>query len=321
MSDAETSTQSNGVSAVTDVGNLTAGAMLRRAREASGLHIAALAVSMKVPVKKLEALEADQIDLLLDVVFARALASSMCRALKIDPTPVLEKLPQNSLPKLYSIEQGINTPFHVPGQRSGLSVPAFLAKPGVLLVLALLLGVFILAIFPDIQIGSPSPESDRKTSVESTVPMPEVVAPPSFEVPQAVTAEPASAVPVGPASSVVPAAQGSGGLGADVVKMPQIISDSTGKSAGSGITSETGSVLQKVVFFKANAPSWLEVTDAKGVVQIRRTLSAGESVGATGALPLSIVIGRAEAVEVEVRGKVFSLANIAKDNVARFEVK
>ena len=30
---------------------LSAGAMIRRAREASGLHIAALAVSLKVPVK------------------------------------------------------------------------------------------------------------------------------------------------------------------------------------------------------------------------------------------------------------------------------
>lgn len=37
----------------------TAGALLRQARESTGLHIAALAVAMKVPVKKLEALEAE----------------------------------------------------------------------------------------------------------------------------------------------------------------------------------------------------------------------------------------------------------------------
>lgn len=321
MSDAEISTQSSGLSAVTDIGNSTAGAMLRSAREAAGLHIAALAVSMKVPVKKLEALEADQIDLLLDVVFARALASSMCRALKIDPAPVLEKLPQNNLPKLHSIEQGINAPFHVPGQRSGLSVPAFLAKPGVLLVLALLLGVLLLVVFPDIQLRSQSSDSDRNTGVEPSVSVPEVVATPAVVLPQTVTAEPAPAVPVGPASSAVPAAQGSNGLGVDTVKTPQVIFDTVGRSDGSVVASEAGNVLQKVVFFKAKAPSWLEVTDAKGIVQIRRTLSAGESVGATGTLPLSIVIGRAEAVEVEVRGKAFSLANIAKDNVARFEVK
>ena len=44
-----------------------AGALLRQAREASGLHIAALAVLLKVPVKKLEALESDRLDLLPDI--------------------------------------------------------------------------------------------------------------------------------------------------------------------------------------------------------------------------------------------------------------
>ena len=55
----------------------SAGAMLREARELEGLDIAALAVSLKVPVKKLEALEADRFDLLPDTVFARALAASV----------------------------------------------------------------------------------------------------------------------------------------------------------------------------------------------------------------------------------------------------
>ncbi|NJM43298.1 MAG: helix-turn-helix domain-containing protein [Brachymonas sp.] len=72
----------------------SAGQMLREAREAHGLHVAALAVSMKVPVKKLEALEADRLEDLPDAVFVRALASSVCRALKIDAAPILAKLPQ-----------------------------------------------------------------------------------------------------------------------------------------------------------------------------------------------------------------------------------
>ena len=60
-----TNQDTQGVTSVSDIGGavpastLTAGALLRQAREASGLHIAALAVTMKVPVKKLEALESD----------------------------------------------------------------------------------------------------------------------------------------------------------------------------------------------------------------------------------------------------------------------
>jgi cytoskeleton protein RodZ len=70
----------------------SAGARLRRAREQSGLHIAALAVTLKVPVKRLEALEADRYDLLPGPVFTRALAASVCRSLKLDAAAVLALL-------------------------------------------------------------------------------------------------------------------------------------------------------------------------------------------------------------------------------------
>ena len=52
----------------------TAGAMLRAARERQGLHIAALAASIKVPPAKLEALEAGRYEALTDsTVAARTL--------------------------------------------------------------------------------------------------------------------------------------------------------------------------------------------------------------------------------------------------------
>jgi cytoskeleton protein RodZ len=93
---------------------VTAGTLLRRAREATGLHVAALAVSLKVPVRKLEALEEDRYDLLTDAVFVRALASSVCRTLKIDPQPVLDRLPQTTPPRLARDVDGINANFRAP---------------------------------------------------------------------------------------------------------------------------------------------------------------------------------------------------------------
>ena len=100
---------------------LTAGGMMRMAREAAGLHVAALAVAMKIPVKKLEALESDRLDLLHDAVFVRALAASVCRALKMDPAPVLAKLPLTIAPRLSAVERGINAPFPKAGDVGGLS--------------------------------------------------------------------------------------------------------------------------------------------------------------------------------------------------------
>lgn len=58
---------------------VTAGGLLKEARQAAGMHIAALAVALKVPVSKLEALEADNYTVLPDTVFVRALASSVCQ--------------------------------------------------------------------------------------------------------------------------------------------------------------------------------------------------------------------------------------------------
>ncbi len=70
----------------------SAGTLLRQAREAAGLHVSSLAASLKVPVRKLEALEEDRYEELPDAVFVRALASSVCRTLKVDPAPVLQRL-------------------------------------------------------------------------------------------------------------------------------------------------------------------------------------------------------------------------------------
>ena len=58
-------------------------ALLRQAREQAGVHVAALAVALKVPVRQLEALEQGRFDLLPDHTFARALAASVCRALVV----------------------------------------------------------------------------------------------------------------------------------------------------------------------------------------------------------------------------------------------
>ena len=76
-----------------------------------------------------------------------------------------------------------------------------------------------------------------------------------------------------------------------------------------------------LVVFKTRGPSWVEVTDAKGVVALRRLLAAGETAGASGALPLAVVIGSANTTDVQVRGKAYDLAAVSRDNVARFEVK
>ena len=76
-----------------------------------------------------------------------------------------------------------------------------------------------------------------------------------------------------------------------------------------------------MIVFTAKGQSWVEATDAKGQIVLRRMLMPGDIAGASGALPIKVVIGRANETVVHIRGKSFDLSAVAKDNVARFEVK
>ena len=312
---------------------MSAGGMLRQAREAAGLHIAALAVSLKVPVKKLEALEADQFDLLPDAVFVRALASSVCRTLKIDVAPVLERLPQTSRPKLMYQGVGINTPFRAPGDGPRPSVWAQLSRPAVFGGIVLLLGALVLMFLPALNTGVGEVRSARKDAELSpaVVAMPQVATSDiakrdTFNVDSGASAmtqtTAMSSSPVAGASTtfataaalpVVPAPSA-----AAIPASSQLLVVPGGAAAANPIAAlpPTG-----IVVFSAKGDSWVEVTDAKGLVVLRRTLSAGEVVGASGTLPLAAIVGRADATQVQVRGKVFDMSAFAKDNVARFEVK
>lgn len=325
----------------------SAGTLLRQAREAAGLHVAALAVSMKVPVKKLEALEADRLDLLPDAVFVRALASSVCRALKMDPAPVLQRLPQTAVPRLDAEERGINEPFQASGQASSLSMPAFLSKPVVWVVAILLAGAAVLIAFPEVQRLEKDADTAAVSAGPANLPSQTTVAVEPVEVKQAVPDVPAVSTP---AATVVPVAAEvsvpvpKAAASAAVVpvlpstmpaapaaaaqapapaasKPPVAAAPALPKMDTSAPSINLAGAGNGVVTFKASGTSWVEVTDAKGVVQLRKTMAAGETTAASGILPLSVVIGRADVTQVEVRGKPFALAGIAKDNVARFEVK
>lgn len=297
----------------------SAGQLLRNAREAAGLHVAALAVAMKVPVKKLEALEADRFDLLPDAVFVRALASSVCRNLKIDPTPVLARLPHQDVPRLSATEGGINAPFHAAGEKRSLTLPSLFKQPVFLFVVLVLVGALAVMFFPNLPQEAPAEEV---TAQETEQPLPVVQSQPNEAPPAAqVVAEPApvlpAPVPVVPvAAAPMPAVAAS--TPAVVVSAPAPVVAKPAVAVASMPAAPAG--VQQVLF-RVKGPSWVEVTDAKGAVLMRRNLAQGEAVGTSGALPLTVVVGRADVTEVEVKGKPFNLAPLARDNVARFEVK
>lgn len=304
------------MSEVAEATGVTAGGLLREARQASGMHIAALAVALKVPVSKLEALEADNYGALPDTVFVRALASSMCRTLKLDPAPILALLPQSQSPRLATDSAGLNAPVKGGGGRTSTTASfssSSTSKSVTVIVLALLVGALVLVFFPRQQhsvTGSAASSSDGRGPVIEPNDAP---ATPSAVIPGTSQETPLVSAPASSAaqSSAVPASTGSSVIAGQ--------SEPPASTPGgvSGVVSPQGGVL----VLRARSESWIQVRDSAGASVLQRNLTAGESVSVTGQLPLSVVVGRADATEVLVRGKPLDLTTVSRDNVARFEVK
>ncbi|WP_394787493.1 helix-turn-helix domain-containing protein [Rhodoferax sp.] len=284
-----------------------AGQMLRQAREATGLHVAALAVSLKVPVAKLEALEAGRMDLLPDLTFTRALAATVCRTLKIDPAPVLENLPATAVSRLGADAPAMSTPFRPPGSSVRLSFRGQMPSPAVIAVAVLLLAAVAVVLWPkapETTVAVLAPGAESSGTPMAPTPSPDASTPAVEPVP-AVTEAAAPVVPAAPAAVVAPAP-------AAATPVPQTPAASAAVAAVPG---------NAQVVLTAKAESWVKITDAKGVVVLGRTLNPGEVVEVAGAFPMSMVVGRADAVQLQVRGQAYDIAPFTKDHVARFEVK
>jgi cytoskeleton protein RodZ len=276
-----------------DGADMTAGGILREAREAQKLHIEVIAATLKVSPQKLAALEADNMALLPDPVFTRALAASVCRALRIDPAPVLAKLPGAPSSGLVEVERTLGTTVRSTAMDSG---PGIRFSRLSLIVILLLIGAAILFWLPrslSDRIGdSISRMVQRDAPGEQTADAPKPESPSPATDTATVTEPAAPAAPPAPAEPPAPPVA------------PVAVSRND------------------LIVFVVREDTWISVTDADGGQLLQRTVKAGETVGLNGARPLSVVIGHAAGVEVRVRNKPFDLARLTgPGGVARFEVK
>lgn len=268
----------------------SAGALLREARQARGLHVAALAASIKVAQRKLEALEADRYDELPDMTFTRALAKTVCRSLKIDSAPVLALLPEVGDRGLDRVHQGLNTTFRErPGRREVPNLGATMKRPAIWLPLLVLAAALAIALAPQ---GLFTPLGE---GTEPSASAPAVLPPASAPA----TAEAASAAihaePAAPAAAPAP------GVAAVAATPP----------------AEAVSMLE----LRVAGESWIEVLDAGGAALLQRVLQPGEFVGLDGTPPFRVKIGNAAATQLKYRGQAVDLAPATRDNVARLELK
>jgi cytoskeleton protein RodZ len=294
--------------------------MLRAAREKQGLHIAALATMLKVPPRKLEALEADRYDDFQGATFVRALALATCRTLKIDPAPVLAALPEQDSGTLSQLERGLNMPFRERGAgRESVDGPS-LSRAIVALVALLLLGALAFVLWPagwrlpGVGDGASVREPEARPPNAPTVTR-------EFELPAWSAAAQSSFASAPAASASLPATAGA------VVPTPAAVTPASAAAvsapvpAPSSALASASSAAREALRLTARRPSWVEVVDARSQVLLARTLAQGEAVTLDGVLPLRVKIGNAAGTELSFQGRSIDLTAVARDNVARLELK
>lgn len=273
---------------------LTAGQMLRQARQARGLHIAALATSIKVLPRKLEALEADRYEELPDATFTRALAQTVCRSLKIDPAPVLAQLPKASGMQLDAL--GLNTPFRDrqahPGRKDAGKKNAEGGaglQPHVWLPLSLVFGAVVLYFAPE--------DFHPWRSLQSLWSGNAAMAPTDPAAPVQTQVDPPTTVVL--ASEPVPPAAASAAAADPAASAPAA----------------------PLLELRVAQDAWIEVLDGASKPVLARIVRAQEVVALNASLPMRLKVGNASQVTVRFRGQPVDLAPLARDNVARIELK
>ena len=277
----------------------SAGRLLREARERQGLHIAALAASIKVTQKKLEMLEADRFDALPDATFARALALTVCRALKIDSDAVLRLLPPAGGYRLEQVGEGLNAPFRErPGvlvQRDGAGFAfGWVFWLTTLILVAAAIVYFLPPAWLD-KLGwrglVAAPSGATSAPATSAVANPPAAPPPTAPAPDA-TLQPA---------------------------LPATAS-ATGASEPAGAGSEGSALPDGVIQLRTSAPSWITITDARGRALLARLVQPGEALGLDGEAPFRVRIGNAAGTQLSFHGLPVEL-DATRDNVVTVELK
>ena len=305
----------------------TAGRLLREARQAQGLHIAALASSIKVVPRKLELLESDRLDELPDATFTRALAQTVCRSLKIDAAPILALLPPPSGYRLEHVGEGLNTPFREHSERLAANDWSTLARPAVWLPALLLVAAAVVYLMPPGWLPNSATRSSAgadETPENAGRGASGVATAPGGVASASGVAGIEAADAAGAASASLAAAAATEPAVAAVLPAAVPVAESTPASSAAAVraASSAGTAsAPKLLQLRATADTWIGVVDARGQTLLSRTIKPGETVDLDGVAPLKVRIGNVSGTEIVFRGQAVPLAPYTRDNLARLELK
>ena len=275
------------------------GLQLRRAREARGMTVEGVGAAIKLAARQVEAIESDDYARLTSATYARGFIRNYASLMGLDAQALLAQLDRHEVRARPQLVEQANVGVAMPSQSArrkwmlpllALSVPALAA----------------IALYVWFEFW---PAGAQPAAVEPT---PAVVAPPAAEAaPEAPATEPVP--PVDPQVATVPAE----------VPPPNPSPDAAATAAVPPASAQPAPAVpgQRQLNFRFTADSWIEMRDAQGRVVLSELNRAGSTRSLNAVFPVSLVIGNAKSVTMDIDGTPYDLAPSTKVEVARLRLE
>ncbi|MFN4043334.1 helix-turn-helix domain-containing protein [Limnobacter sp.] len=319
------------------------GEILRAAREKAGYSLSDISAQTKINERQLEAIESGDVGRLPPETFAKAFIKSYCKALKMDPAPVImsfgfsEASAQVKAARSGQAESGRSEPLEpkMPNSSKRLSTLNFDRKTGkkslsygIVLAAVVVMAVFYIPVFMssqttevgDAEVIEPNeapvataPGSESAVSADGSLPL-------GLEAPAAAgdtavfPALQQPAAPVGESAPPATAAPNATGAASTTAAAP--VADAAAPAAA-----PLASNVESVLRFNFQEQSWVTVRDANDKVLISQLNDGGSNLEVKGQAPFKLIVGNAKAVSVSSNGKSVDLTSSIRGEVARITVQ
>ncbi|HEX4918725.1 MAG TPA: RodZ domain-containing protein [Limnobacter sp.] len=322
------------------------GEILRAAREKAGYSLADISAQTKINERQLEAIESGDLGRLPPETFAKAFIKSYCKALRMDPAPVIASFgfsdaASAAAARVNAADANRVDPLEpkMPSSSKRLSSLNFDRKTGrkslsygIVLAAVALMAMFYIPVFMSDQAdesasiapeeGAPV-ESGNSVGVatsaadQNSVPAPSVPLPvePAANANGQTSVFPAlqQPAPVAPAAVTPPAPPLAAAAPAQAPEAQA--------GAQQAVTPPAVVAGESKLSFKFAEQSWVTVRDANDKVLLSQLNDGGSSLTVSGQAPFKLIVGNAQTVTISHNGKAVDLSQSIRGEVARLTVQ
>ena len=304
------------------------GERLKTARLAKGLTASDVAKALKLSLRQIDALEADDWASLPCNTIIRGFVRNYARLLGLDGDVLMLELDRLTLPQGAELEVSVGTPVSMPAEGK-VDRRDFIRVLSGLIVLALAVAAYyflpqewwqstVSALKSATQSAAVKPVADDNVVTAEAAPAPaDAVA---ASAPSAEAATPASDAALAAAAANPQAAAVATDAAGATAPTAATAAPATAPAAAAP-TAAAAPADSAVLKFSFTQPSWVEVRDRSGKVIFSKKNDAGSEREIEGQPPFALVIGNAGYVTLQYKGKPVDLSKRSKEDVARLTVE